>query len=490
MARNKEKKEKKRMRGGSEQQPQQYYQDPYGKQPYQQDPYGQQYYQQGQDGQQQYYQDPYGQQQYYQQGQDGQQQYYQQGPDGQQQYYQQGQDGQQQYYQNPYGQQQYYQQDPYGQQQYYQQNMYGGPDQRQPYSQGEREAAAAKKKKKRRKRKIILFVFEVLLLIVLAAALYVGAKISKISKMQTQTPVNAEKQSEMVQQIQAQLDDEVEERLKGYWNIALYGTDNRDKNTNGQSDAILIASINRDTNDVKLVSVYRDTYLDDTVGSYGKATDIYAAGGPARSINMLNKNLDLDITDYVTVNMNVLADVVDAIGGVDIEITEDEATWINNYQDETSTITNRQIELISGAGMHHLNGLQATSYCRIRAIGNDYERTERQRKVLSLILEKVQKNPTVLVGLVDDLIDAVDTNLTMAELLNFATNIGNYNLVETKGFPFEQVPKEINYSIVVPQTLATNVTELHEYLFGEENYTPSATVQEISNYIADYTGVY
>nr|WP_296834545.1 LCP family protein [uncultured Marvinbryantia sp.] len=464
MARDKEKREKRRTKGGSSQQQQQYYQ-----------------------------QDPYGQQQYYQQNPNG-QQYYQQDPNGQQQYYQQDPNGQQQYYQqDPYGQQQYYQQDPYGQQQYYQQNRYGQPgmDPRQNYDQGEKEAAAAKKKKKRRKRKVILFVVEVLLLVVLAAALYVGAKVSKISKMQAQTPVNNEKQSEMVQQIQAQLDDEVEERLKGYWNIALYGTDNRDKNTNGQSDAIMVASINLDTNDVKLVSVYRDTYLDDTTGSYGKATDIYAAGGPARSINMLNKNLDLDITDYVTVNMNVLADVVDAIGGIDIEITEDEATWIDNYQDETSTITNREIIPISGSsGMVHLNGLQATAYCRIRAIGNDYERTERQRKVLSLILDSVKSNPTVLIGLVDDLIDAVDTNLTMAEIMNFATNIASYNLVETKGFPFEQTSMEINYSIVVPINLAQNVSELHEYLFGVQGYTPSSTVQEISDYIANYTGVY
>lgn len=414
-------------------------------------------------------------------GQQGQQQYYQQDPYGRQQYYQQDPNA---------GQQQYYQQDPYGRQQYYQQNMYGQPgmDQRPPYNQGEREAAAAKKKKKRRKRKIILFVFEVLLLVVLAAALYVAAQFSKITRIQTS--FGEEAQSEMVQQIKAQLDDAVEEKLKGYWNIALYGVDNRDENTNGQSDAILVASINLDKKDVKLVSVYRDTYLNDTVGGYGKATDIYAAGGPARSINMLNKNLDLDITDYITVNMNVLADVVDAIGGIDMEITDDEATWINNYQDETSMITDRQIELIGGGGMVHLNGLQATSYCRIRAIGNDYERTERQRKVLALILDKVQKNPTVLVGLIDDLIDAVDTNLTMTQLMDLATNIASYNLVETKGFPFEQTPMEINYSIVVPVNLSANVSELHKYLFDSESYTPSAAVQEISDYIANYTGVY
>lgn len=461
MARNKEKKDKKNARSGSGQEQQYYRQDQYGQQQYyQQDPYGRQQY---------YQQDPYGQQQSYQQGPDGQQQYYQQGPDGQQ---------------------QYYQQDPYGQQQYYQQNPYGQPgyDQRPPYGQGEREAAAAKKKKKRKKRKIILFVFEVLLLVILAAALFVAAQVSKISKVQTS--FGEEEQSEMVQQIQAQLGDEVEATLKGYWNIALYGVDSRDENTSGQSDAILIASINRDTNDVKLVSVYRDTYLDDTTGDYGKATDIYAAGGPARSINMLNKNFDLDITDYVTVNMNVVADVVDAIGGIDIEITDDEATWINNYQDETSMITDREIELLSGGGLVHLNGLQATSYCRIRAIGNDYERTERQRKVLSLILDKVQSNPTLLVGMIDDLIDAVDTNLTMTELMNLATNIASYNLVDTKGFPFEQQPMEIHYSIVVPINLAQNVSELHEYLFGVTDYTPSATVQEISNYIANYTGVY
>ncbi len=418
--------------------------------------------------------------------------------------------------QNPYGQNGYGPQDPYGQNGYgpqdpYGQNGYGPQD---PYGQGgydqqdefyrqqsfyqqqyyqmnrhnaEREIAAARKKKKRRRRKIILFIVEILVLILLAGALYVAAQVSKISRIQT---IDVEQESEIVQQIQAQLDDVVEERLKGYWNIALYGVDSRYGSTSGQGDAILIASINKDTNEVKLVSVYRDTYLQDTDGSYQKATDIYGMGGPSRSINMLNKNFDLDITNYVTINMNVLAEVVNSIGGVEIDVQSmDEATWINNYQNETSEITGLQIIPVTGPGLQTLNGLQATSYCRIRAIGNDYERTERQRKVLMQILQKFQSNPTLLLQVVDDLLANVETNLTKSEILSLATGITSYKLVDTAGFPFEQTPLEIHYSIVAPINLAQNVSELHQFLFGAQDYTPSAVVQEISNDISYLTGV-
>lgn len=451
-----------------------------------QQPGGQQeYYRQDMGGQQRYYQQGPGEQQgYYQQNAGGQQGYYQQDMNGQQGYYQQDPNGQQRYYQqNMNGQQGYYQQDPNGQQGYYQQ----APYYQNPYA-AKQEAAAAKKKKKRRTRKIILFVVEVLILVVLAAALYVAAQFSKVSQVQT---INVEEQSEMVQQIQAQLPDEVEEKLAGYWNIALYGVDSRMGSTEGLSDAIMIASINKDTKEVKLVSVYRDTYLDNTNGEYRKATECYLYGGPSRSINMLNKNLDLDITNYVTVNMNVLAEVINRIGGVEVNVDSyDEATWINNYQNETSEITGLEIIPVTEPGYQTLNGLQATSYCRIRAIGDDYGRTERQREVLEQILHKFQSNPLLLTTVIDDLLANVDTNLTKAEIMNLALNVASYKLVETAGFPFEKQGVEIYSSIVAPVNLAQNVMELHQFLFGGEPYTPSETVQQISNEIANATGVY
>lgn len=351
---------------------------------------GQQYYQQGPGGQQQYYQQSQsGQQQYYQQGQSGQQQYYQQGPGGQQQYYQQGQNGQQYYQQGQNGQeryqqglggqQQYYQQNPYGQQRY-QQNPRGG----QPYGayHAETMAASAKKKKKKKRRKI-LFVFELLLLLVLAVGLYAAATLSRVQRVKI-------KDSEIQKKVEEQLPEYTAKALKGYWNIALYGVDSREGLDVGQSDTIMVCSINKDTKEVKLASVYRDTYLETGDGSYNfrKATDVYGIYGVERSISMLNENLDLDISDFVTVNMNVVAEVVNDIGGVDIEVREDEINFLNGYQNEGSEITGLDIVPVTSAGMQTLNGLQALSYCRIRytdAIdseheGLDYERTYRSEK--------------------------------------------------------------------------------------------------------------
>ena len=136
-----------------------------------------------------------------------------------------------------------------------------------------------------------------------------------------------------------------DEAMKGYMNIALFGVDSREGSLDKEahSDTILIASINNKTKDVKLVSVYRDTYLDNTNGEYRKATECYYFGGPSRAISMLNKNLDLDITDFVTVDFTAVADVVDALGGIDIDVQEDEIVHLNNYQVEGSQVTGKEI---------------------------------------------------------------------------------------------------------------------------------------------------
>ncbi|MFQ9396451.1 MAG: LCP family protein [Lachnospiraceae bacterium] len=203
------------------------------------------------------------------------------------------------------------------------------------------------------------------------------------------------------------------------------------------SDALMVASINDKTKDVKLVSVYRDTYLDNTNGEYRKATECYFYGGPTRSISMLNKNLDLDIQDYVTVDFNVVADVVDAIGGVEIDVQQDEIQWLNGYQTEGSQVTGKEIVEVTQAGPQTLNGLQTLSYCRIRyTTGDDYKRTERQRTVLNKILEKVKTMPvTTLVGIVNDMFDHISTSLTLTEIIDLAKDVAAYNLVDTTGFP-------------------------------------------------------
>ena len=450
----------------------------------------QHYQQQINDWQQQQYRQQQSQQQQYQQQQYQQQQYQQANNWQQQPYQQQANDWQQQqqYQQqtNNWQQQQYQQQANNWQQQYQQANNW---QQQQYYQQP---TAPVQKKKKKTARRVVFFVLELILLAVMAGALYIAAQYSKIEKVEI-------KKDEIKEQIRAQLPDQVEETLKGYWNIALYGVDSREGSTEmSLSDTIMIASVNRDTKDVKLVSVYRDTYLDNTNGDYRKATECYMLGGAERSINMLNKNLDLDITNFVTVNMNVLAEVVDSIGGIEIDVRSDEIDYLNGYQNEGSEITGKEIIPVTTAGLQTLNGLQALSYCRIRYTeavdseheGMDYERTLRQRVVLEKILEKVQQMDILsLTNLITTLLPYVSTNLTETEILSLAKDISSYHLVGTKGFPFEKIAIQLDGNdIVTPINLAQNVSELHEYLFDVTDYTPSDTVQEISNYITSVTG--
>lgn len=224
-------------------------------------------------------------------------------------------------------------------------------------------------RRKKRFRKI-RFLMEVLVLLIMAAALFAAAKVAKLGRGSI-----AEDKVVKNENIPK---DEIE-NMSGYTNIALFGVDSRsgqlESGTN--SDTIMICSINDSTKEVKLVSVYRDTYLDDGTGSYRKCTEVYAIGGAEQALSMLNKNLDLNITDYVTVNFEALVEAVDLFGGVDINLTEGEVQWLNGYLVEGRQVLGKECEDVPGPGIQHLNGMQALAYSRIRYIGLDYERTER-----------------------------------------------------------------------------------------------------------------
>ena len=330
----------------------------------------------------------------------------------------------QNYRQDEYGRngayRQEYRQDEYGRQGGYRQDYRGGYDNGY-YEPDDRRRRAARRKKK----KHITFAIEILVLVLLAAGLFVAAKVGKIKR----TDVS---KGDIV--INSDVD------LKGYTNIALFGVDSREGSLDkdAHSDAILVASINNKTKDVKLVSVYRDTYLDNTNGEYRKATECYYFGGPSRAISMLNKNLDLDITDFVTVDFTAVADVVDALGGIDIDVQEDEIVHLNNYQVEGSQVTGKEIVPVEYAGLQTLNGLQALSYCRIRYTeGSDFKRTERQRTVLQKILEKAKSADLLtLNSLIDKVADNMMTSLSNTELLSLAKDVASYNLTDQTGFPF------------------------------------------------------
>lgn len=288
------------------------------------------------------------------------------------------------------------------------------------------------------------------------------------------------------------ISDEVQHE-EGYTNVALFGLDSRenDLGKGNRSDTIMIASLNNDTKEVKLVSIYRDTLLELDDGSYNKANAAYAFGGPEGAVSLINRNLDMNIEKYVTVNFNALVDVIDAVGGLDLELTHDEVVHMNNYCVETSKVTGKSYEKIEPEveGTYHLNGVQAVSYSRIRyTAGGDFKRAERQRLVLEKIADKVQN---MSVGTVNKIIDSVfpqiSTNFTLAEMIGYAKNLTKYKLGDSIGFPADNTTDMLNEvgSVVIPDTLSSNVMEVHKFLFGNDGYTVSSTITSVENGIAE-----
>lgn len=307
---------------------------------------------------------------------------------------------------------------------------------------------------------------------------------------------------------------EIGEEIETYRNIALFGIDSRNSAFDDQvhSDSIIIVSINNKTGEVKLASVYRDTMLKmkNRQGEevYTKANAAFFMGGAENAVSMLNINLDLNITDYAVVNFTGLTKIIDALGGIDVTITPQEKFYINGYLVETREITGMDAPDIAESGNVHLSGLQATAYCRIRYVtftdedGTDYHydmgRTARQRSVLKKLVAKAKlAGAGQVMSIADSILNyntadekILTTSLSFDEVMDLIPTMLDFELTETMGFPFTcDTPTVDKASVVVANGLSYNVTKLHEYLFGEKNYVPSLQVQNISDYLEDYTGI-
>lgn len=348
---------------------------------------------------------------------------------------------------------------------------------------------SAKEREKKKRKKILLFIVEIFVLLVMVVVLYGVLKGEKVGKVE----LNAD---ELV------INEEVKEReettnMKGYRNIALFGVDSTTgaltKNT--RSDTIMIASINQDTGDCKLVSVYRDTYLNLSNDTYNKCNSAYAKGGPEMAINMLNMNLDMNITDFVTVGFAGLTDTIDALGGIMIDVDSSEIHHLNSYQFTMAEDLKRTYNEVTETGYQLLNGLQATAYCRIRyTAGDDFKRAERQREVLMAVAEKAKTaSPATLNEIANDVFSEVYTSLDLTEIVELLGGISKYNIVGQAGFPDEQYRTTGTIgskgSCVIPLDLKENVEWLHQFLF-DETYTVSSDVQTYSDKIKSDTRSY
>lgn len=344
--------------------------------------------------------------------------------------------------------------------------------------------ARARKKKKSGMSllgKIAIGLCVFLLLIVFAAIAVVYAKMNKLDFV----PLDPDKLS---------INDGYEYDETGYLNVALFGLDTRenDEEMGSRSDTIIIASLNRETKEVKMSSVYRDTYLQMDDRSYNKANAAYSFGEEEEAVAMLNRNLDMDIDHYITVDFSALVDVIDALDGIDVEVTEEEIPYLNNYSVEIIKNTGVDTWAVTEPGYQHLTGVQATAYARIRYTeGDDFRRTERQRLVIEKIAEKAQAASLgTLNNIIDRVLPKVRTNFTLPEILAYAKDVKKYQIGESKGFPFNLETMVLNVGdSVIPANLEENVKELHNFLFGENGFTPSKKVCDISDEITFLTGV-
>ncbi len=294
-------------------------------------------------------------------------------------------------------------------------------------------------RKKRQQRKIILVILAVILALIGLVAAYVWSKYGKMGRID-------------IKDKDVKINDlsvDTQKTLEGYDNIALFGLDNRSTGNfeRGNSDTIIVVSINKKSGEIRMASVYRDTYLDIGDNNFRKANAAYANGGPKQAIEMLNKNLDLDITDYVSVDFSALVDAIDALGGIELDITAEEAEWLNGYIVETNEVTGHNSGPVSPL--------------------------------------------MTLNALLDKMLPQISTSLGMTEMLGLAGNVTKYHMGENTGFPFDKVtPGNVGSAgdAVVPVNLAENVAQLHAFLYDNENYTPSETVQSVSAAIQSNTG--
>lgn len=348
----------------------------------------------------------------------------------------------------------------------------------------------------KRKRLTILFAIEILLILVMLTLL-----IFVLTHTDSEGPKLVELPEENLE-IPEKITEAKEEgtsQMLGYMNIALFGLDAEKESQlykNSRSDSTMIASINLDTGDIKLVSVYRDTYLNIGTDEYEKCNAAYSYGGAEQAVKMLNMNLDMDITNFVAVGYKGLGEVIDGLGGIYLEVDEEELKHINNYQIGVSHVLDCEYQPVTQTGLQLLNGLQATAYCRIRqTAGSDFQRTARQREVLKAIEQQAKSTDfDTLSKVFADTIDDIYTSLYEKDILALLKNIGDFRISEEAGFPAESLRTTASLgatgSCVIPLDLEKNVIWLHHFLFEDETYTVTENVLEYTRQIEADTAKY
>lgn len=348
------------------------------------------------------------------------------------------------------------------------------------------------KKEKKKKHKILKIILAVILIIIILLAGIIGWGYSfimgKLNKIDTEV-IDTSHES-------IGIDENVAESLSGYRNIALLGIDTRadDYGVGNRSDCIMIASLNEKTNEVKLMSVYRDTYvyvMENGQKRLDKITHAYSYGGAQNALKSLNEALDLNITEYVTVNFDAVIAAVDALGGITINIESDEIGYVNDYIDATAKSSGVSSKHLTRTGNQTLDGVQSVAYSRVRyTAGGDYKRTERMRNVVEAMIVKAK---TLSLGQLNNfantILPRISTNMTSGDILSLIPKLASVNINSSIGWPYEVSGATIGgvwYG--VPVTLKSNVEKLHKEVFGQTDYEVSEAVEKMNTAIINKTG--
>ncbi len=360
---------------------------------------------------------------------------------------------------------------------------------KEPIEFVENEKKVKKEKVKTNKRKkgrwlkvlgtILLTIILILAILIGLAYMYITNKLSKMNTVQ-------------LDESQLGITAEASTKLAKYRNIAIFGVDSRedDYGKGNRSDCMIIASINNETKEVRLISVYRDTYVNIQGHGLDKITHAYSYGEAPLAINTLNTNLDLNISEFVTVNFDSVSDAVDELGGVTINIENEEIKYINDYIDATAQITHKTAKHVTSAGRQTLDGVQAVAYSRIRyTAGGDYKRTERMRNVIEAMANKLKsKNIMEINNFMDEILPKVYTNISQKTVMSMIPDMMNYKVSTSIGWPYEVKGITLDRWYGVPVTLESNVVKLHQDLFDDPDYTLPESIKTTSNSIIKKTG--
>ena len=273
--------------------------------------------------------------------------------------------------------------------------------------------------------------------------------------------------------------------------FVMFGVDSRSGGLGRgtRSDSIMLIRLDHDAKQVKVVSIYRETLVYQEGRGYKLLNAAHSYGGPEFALSVINENFDFNIEHYCSVDFDAVGDLVDMVGGVEIELTEDEIQHINGYITETNSVRGTNSPHITEPGVHLLDGTQAVSFSRIRyTVGYDYKRTERQREVLFKIFEQSKQMTTdERLEVVETLIGEVNTNYSEDEMLVLMYYLSEYEIAKMTAYPqvfFAGSIPEAS-SVQIPYTLIEMNAELHKILLGEEDYEPSDKVQQYNDELCD-----